>query len=186
MKKNIFKILLIVTVIFLTAGCTSKGKIYTPNLDSVDKLQSKDLKQVKVSHNTGGSVVYEISLGRGTNMMSSPYITYQEYLEKALTENLMQAGLYSEKSNIRIKATLLNNELDTGLSTGTAILSANFVILEGDVERLNKTLQVKYEWESHFVGAIAMSRTIDNYVIAMQKLVDEFLLNDEVLTILKN
>ncbi len=185
MKKNILKILLTVTVILLASGCTAKGKIYTPNLDSVDKLQSKDLKQVKVSHNIGGSVVYEISLGRGTNMMSSPYTTYQEYLEKALTENLMQAGLYSEKSNIRIKATLLNNELDTGLSTGSAILSANFIVLENDIEKFNKTLQVKHEWESHFVGAVAMPRTIDNYVIAMQKLVDEFLLNHEVLTILK-
>jgi len=183
--KSFLNYIFIATIVILISGCTIKGKVYSPNLDTVNELQDKNLKEVKIKHNKGAQVVYEIPVGRGTNVMSSPYTTFQEYLEKALTQNLILSNLYSENSNISIKATLLDNKLDTGLSVGTATVSANFKILENDTIKLDKRFQVYHTWDSNFVAAIAIPRTIDNYVIAMQKLVDKFLLDDEALKVLK-
>jgi len=185
MKKNIINATIFIVLMLIVTGCTTKGKVYTSNLNSVNELQDKELKKVRVDYNTGAAVVYEISLGRGTNKMSSPYTTFQEYLERALTEHLVLSNLYNENSSLSIKTTLLDNQLDTGLSDGVALLSANFKILENDQEKLNKTFQISHKWESSFMAAIAIPRTVDNYVIAMQKLIDSFLSDDEVLKVLK-
>lgn len=186
MTKLVLKVFITIFITIFMIGCASNGKIYSPNFNVVNQLQEKNLKKVRVEHNKDAAIIYEISLGRGTNNMLSPYTTFQEYLEKAVTENLMHAGFYSENSNISIKAKLLDNSLDTGLSTGTALLSANFKIYDHDIEKFDRIFYIKHEWQSHFVGAIAIPLTIDNYVVAMQKLVDKFLLDDDVLIILEN
>ena len=80
---------------------------------------------------------------------------------------------------------LLNNTLDTGLSVGTAELSANFIIEIEKKEVFNKTYTIKHEWESSFAAATAVPTTLDNYPIAIQKLIDTFLLDMDVQKILK-
>ena len=185
MKKLTINALLIFAMMIFITGCTTKGAMYSPNLESVSKLQEQELKKVRIEHAKNTPIIYEIPLGRGTNQMSSPYVTYQAYLEKALSTNLELAGLSSDQSNIHIKAILIENELDTGMAVGSAKLSANFQIISNDQMVFNETLGIKHEWESHFVGAVAMPRTVDNYVSAMQKLIDQFLLNKDVLKLLK-
>lgn len=184
MKNIIFSALLVVIGLFIT-GCSSKGHEFTPNFESVNELKDSNLKSSNVKRSRIGNT--SVSLGRGTNEMTSPYgSSFQEYLSIALEEELKQASLYDKNSDIEISSDLLTNHLDTGISTGTAILAAKFIIKIKENEVLNKTYQIRHEWDSTFAAAIAIPRTLDNYVIAVQKLVDKFLLDKEVHKVLKH
>ena len=186
--KYIKQVVFGVGLIFIMTGCSIKGIEFTPNFNSINDLKDGNLKSVNVKKNKLGNIEAgnSISLGRATNTMTSPYGgSFQEYLEISLKEELLQASLYSENSNIEIIPKLLNNTLDTGLSVGTAELSANFIIEIEKKEVFNKTYTIKHEWESSFAAATAVPTTLDNYPIAIQKLIDTFLLDMDVKKILK-
>ena len=175
-------------LIFIISGCSVKGIEFTPNFNSINDLKDTNLKSVNVKKNNfvGIGTENSVSLGRGSNVMTSPYGgSFQEYLEISLKEELLQASLYSENSNIIITPKLLKNTLDTGMSVGMAELSANFIIEIENKEVFSKTYTIQQEWESSFVAATAVPRTLDNYPIAIQKLIDTFLLDMDVQKILK-
>lgn len=185
--KYVKHILFSLSLVFFISGCSVKGNVFTPNFNSINDLKDNDLKSIGVKkNNSGGNRTHEVSLGRGSNAMTSPYGgTFQEYLEIALKEELKQSSIYDETSNIKIITTLLNNTLDTGLSIGTADLSANFIIQVENKEVFNRTYAIKHEWESSFAAMTAIPTTIENYPIAIQKLIDKFLLDTDVIKILK-
>jgi hypothetical protein len=186
--KFIKQILFGISLIFIMSGCSMKGVEFTPDFNSINDLKDANLKSISVKKNNVGiaETTTSISVGRGTNVMTSPYGgTFQEYLEISLKEELQQASIYNENSNIEITTKLLKNTLNTGLSTGTAELSANFVIQINKEEVFNKIYEIRHEWESSFVAATAIPVTLNNYPIAMQKLIDKFLINTNVQKILK-
>lgn len=80
---------------------------------------------------------------------------------------------------------MLKNSLDTGIATGTADLSANFNIFIDNKKVFNKVYEIHHEWGSSFVAATAIPTTIENYPIAMQKLIDSFLFDKEVIELIK-
>lgn len=182
--KYLKQIFFAIGLVFIMSGCSMKGVEFTPNFNSINDLKDGNLKSVSVKQNKVGNT--SISVGRASNVMTSPYGgTFQEYLSISLKEELQQADLYSENSNIEISTKLLKNILDTGLSVGTAELSANFIIQIDKKEVFNKTYDIKHEWESSFAAATAIPVTLDNYPIAIQILIDKFLLDTDVQNILK-
>lgn len=180
-------ILVSAIAIFTMTGCSTKGIQYSPNFNSINELKDNDLKKMDVKRSILDKDQNEaISLGRGTNKMLSPYGgSFSKYLEIALEEELKQAAIYDNESNIKIKTKLLKNKLDTGMATGTADLSADFKILINDKEVFNRIYEVHHEWESSFAAATAVPVTIENYPIAMQKLIDKFLFDKDVIRIIK-
>lgn len=185
--KHITQILFSLMAVFLLAGCSIKGIEFTPSFNSVNELKDADLKVLDVQkNNLSVEKKQAVSMGRGSNKMISPYgESFQEYLEFALKEELQQASIYNKNSDIKIKTELLTNKLNTGIDVGTADLSANFKILISNNEVFSKVYKVHHEWESSFAGAIAIPATIQNYPIAMQKLIDKFLLDKNVINIIK-
>ena len=181
-------ILFYVGLVLFISGCSSKGIEFTPNFNSINELKDSNLKTMTVQKNNFSSVEAQaktILVGRGTNKMLSPYGgSFQEYLEISLKEELMQASLYGDSSNIKIITELLTNKLNTGMSIGTADLSADFKILMSEKEVFNKTYNIHHEWESSFAAAVAIPSTLENYPIAMQKLIDKFLFDTDVIAIL--
>jgi len=187
--KYLRNILFCLGLVLFISGCSSKGIEFTPNFNSVNELKDSDLKTMTVQKNNFSSAEAQaqtVSLGRGSNKMLSPYGgSFQEYLEISLKEELMQASLYSDSStNIKIITELLTNKLNTGMSIGTADLSANFKILKSGKEVFSRNYNIHHEWESSFAAATAIPSTLENYPIAMQKLIDKFLFDKDVITIL--
>jgi len=183
--KYLKQIFLAIGLVFIISGCSMKGVEFTPNFNSINDLKDGDLKAVSVKPQTRiGNT--SISVGRGSNVMTSPYGgTFQDYLSISLKEELQEASLYNKNSNIEISTRLLKNIIDTGISVGTAELSANFIIQIDQKEVFNKTYEIKHEWESSFAAASAIPVTLDNYPIAIQMLIDKFLLDTDVQNILK-
>ncbi len=88
-----------------------------------------------------------------------------------LIVELKAAGLYDEKSQIEIKAQLTNSQVNAGIKVGTAKLAAIFTVDKADIQVFEKRLSVETQWESSFVGVIAVPEAINQYTSLYNKLV---------------
>jgi hypothetical protein len=182
---NIRKTLLVLLVILIASGCSTVAPQYQPDFNLVNELKDLDLPGMKSGEFTAANdSVNHISIRGGT--MSSPFDnSYAEYLKKALEEELKQSSIWDLSSEIEITATLLKNELDaSGLSIGECDLSANFMVNKEGSEIYNKVHSIHHEWESSFIGAIALPKAQQNYLVAIQKLLREFFLDQDLLSTL--
>jgi len=179
------RIFLILSILFVS-GCTSFAPPYQPDFELVNKLKSMDIPAMKTGKFTEqNESVNKITI-RGGPMVSPHDKSYAKYLEKALEEELKQSELWDKSSNIVISGTLLVNELDgSGISVGESDISANFVVTKNSTRIYDKTHTIHHEWESSFVGAVAIPAAQNNYPVSIQKLLVKFLSDEEFLTSLK-
>jgi hypothetical protein len=64
------------------------------------------------------------------------------------------------------------NRLDaSGVNIGVAEVAARFTVTEGGRVLYDKHHEVKHQWESSFMGAVATMHAVQNYNVAVQKLV---------------
>ncbi|MEH6627793.1 MAG: hypothetical protein V7739_15210 [Motiliproteus sp.] len=165
---------IISTAIFLAflSGCSMNAVQFQPDFDLVNELKDKDISKLVVGDITSTDPkVDQVSL-RGSPMISPYNKSYADYLEVALKEQLVQANLYDKASTIEIRGELLENSVSAaGISTGTADLSARFEVRSNGDITFDKVKTIKHEWESSFVGAIAIPNAQNNYPVAVQKLI---------------
>jgi len=168
--------------IVLLSGCaTMNAPEYQPDFEMINTLKDIPLEKMRVggfvSANPGVDKVSVRGIG-----LSSPYGgSHSGYLRNALEEELKQADLWDDGSDIEVTGELLKNELDAGMSTGDANLSARFHVDRQGAQVYDKVHTIHHEWESAVVGNVAIPNGINNYPVAMQKLVNEFLLDIDLL-----
>lgn len=171
-------------LVVLISGCSIKGHEYKPDMNTVNDLMDRDLKQVNIApiHKANNEVVPL----RGAKMVSPYGRNFDDYLYFSLRKQLKLSNLYSKTSNIKIKTEFLKNEADIwGFSDGNYDLSSRFIIEKNEDEIYNKTFSIRHDFPSHFVGGIAVGNAIENYPKAVQKLIAKFLNDEEVMDILK-
>ncbi|WP_233196171.1 hypothetical protein [Trinickia soli] len=90
-----------------------------------------------------------------------------------MTKELLMAGKLSPQSDVEIKATLLENDIDTGVATGTATLAARFIVTRGGTVRYDQVKTAHTQWDSAFAAMIAVPKAREEYPLAVQKLLGE-------------
>ncbi|MBT2119675.1 hypothetical protein KK141_21325 [Dyella sp. LX-66] len=159
----------------LLGGCASVPvPSYKPPIANTESLLQHQGSKLDVGQVTAAGGVPNTRLSvRGSSLEGTgANHTFSAYLQDALTNELTTAGRFDHNAATRIDATLTHNELDgSGFSKGTADLGARFVVVRDGHSIYDKTLSVHHEWESSFMGAIAIPATIQNYPVAVQKLV---------------
>lgn len=66
-----------------------------------------------------------------------------------------------------------------GIVTNQATVAVRFKLADAQRTRYEKTISVNDEWESSFMGAIAIPRAIQNYVVSIQKLIGKLFADPE-------
>jgi hypothetical protein len=89
--------------------------------------------------------------------------SYSQQLKDVIITELKAAGLYDEKSQIQIEGQLTDSQVDAAIGTGTARLAAHFTVNRAGKRVFDKELSVDAQWESSFVGAIALPAAINQY-----------------------
>ncbi|MDO9305166.1 MAG: hypothetical protein Q7T77_07530 [Sulfuricurvum sp.] len=175
-------LLLIIFIAILFSGCSVKSALYKPDFNSINELKTLNIKPMAIQRgNSQNQAVNEISL-RASKMFSPYGENFEEYLKVSLEEHLKSANLFDKNSNLLVTSTLLKNEVETGLAaTGTADISANFTLNKDGQLIYDKTLTIHHEWDSSFVGAIAIPNATENYPIAIQKLINKLMADDDFL-----
>lgn len=168
-------VLLVVTIQSLTGCMTVKMPEPTPSMANLEKLRGANLAPVK----TGSFILApgkNAALDRGVSGLRGSSITpasgsFAEQLRSELMTELKAAGLYAESADVVIKGELTDSQVDAAIGTGTAKLSARFIIQRAEKPVYDKELTVNSSWESSFVGAIAIPEAINQYTALYKKLI---------------
>jgi len=181
---NIMKIS-IVTLSFLISACSIQAPPYDASIENVQTIKRAKVNQVNVGEITSPKKLNSISL-RGSSLSSPVDKSYGAYLSKALTSELKLAKIWSGVSSTIITGEILTNDIDiSSFSTGTGEISAKFIITRDGKELFNKIISAEHQFESSFMGAIAIPNAQESYIDLIQKLIKTLFEDDNFVTALK-
>jgi hypothetical protein len=171
-------------------GCAHQAPRYPTNHAAAIELKEAGLAPVTV-----GSIVKTATKGakkdvdkltiRG-GILQSPYGSYTEYFRAALRDELDHAELLKDNADVTIEGVLLRNEIDaSGVSIGYAEIEAQLIVKRNGTVQYEGTKSARHEWESSFVGAVAIPRAISGYPITVRKVLAEFYADKKFIAALK-
>jgi hypothetical protein len=164
-------------VLFLVAtlastGCSIMAPKYTASLTNVQQVKDSGIQALKVGtfeSIPGKGNANPISL-RGSSLDSPYEKSYAKYLAEAVRQELSLAGKLAPDAQIEVSGALTKNDINIPVSSGSGDIEARFVVTRGGVVQYNQVKSTHDEWDSSFVGAIAIPRAQDRYPIMVQKL----------------
>lgn len=166
-------LLLLLPVAVFATGCAMNAPHYTPSVDNVQLLKKGGTSMVKVG---GFSAIKSdgnanpISI-RGSSLNSPYNASYADYLGEALKQELLMANRMAAASDVEIGGELLKNDIDaSGFSVGKGNMSARFTVKKAGMVRYDQVKTVQSEWESSFVGAVAIPKAVQEYSNMVGKL----------------
>lgn len=164
----------------LVTACSMKAPPYQASMENVSTIKTAKINnQVNVSTISSNKKLDKISL-RGSKMTSPVGASYGDYLSKALEAELKLAKLWSGVSSTVISGKLITNDIDaTGFSKGYGDISAQFIITRNSEVIFDKVISAKLQFDSSFIGAIAIPNAQQSYVDLTQKLIKNLFSNKE-------
>ncbi len=164
------KLLSFALLALMFSGCSIMAPSYTPSVKSIQAIKTSGAAPVAVSKATAAKPgLNNVSL-RG-NTLKSPYGDYSSYVEQALKKELTDAGLLDDKSTVVIGTQLTKNDIDVAMGTGKGDLAAVFTVTKAGKKIFEKEITAHEEWESSFVGAIAIPNAMNAYPTLVNTLV---------------
>ncbi|MBI3150139.1 MAG: hypothetical protein HYZ17_16675 [Betaproteobacteria bacterium] len=157
-------------------GCSLMAPSYSPSMENVQKLKSAgdfsaSVGKFESAPDKGNA--NPISL-RGSSM-SSPYEgSYAAYLAEAIRQELSLAGKLKPGTEIEISGVLQKNDIHAaGIVTASGGVEARFAVKRAGKIVFDKVKFAGGEWESSFVGGIAIPRAQQEYPRLVQRLLAE-------------
>ncbi|MFC5430430.1 hypothetical protein ACFPTO_16695 [Paraburkholderia denitrificans] len=165
---------LLVPVVLLTA-CAVVAPPYSPDVDNIQSLKSATTAHAKIgAFESHADIRNPYPVPLRANVMKSPVGgSFGAYLADAMTRELVMVGKLDPQSDVEIKATLLENDVSAGVVTGTANLSARFIVLRAGTVRYDQVKSAHTQWDSAFAAMIAVPKAREEYPLAVQKLLGE-------------
>ena len=156
----------------------------TPSMENIAKIRESNLTPVSVGVFRPAAKLSaddDKSLNvRGGNSLTAPTDgSFSKYLGATLKAELQAAGLLDDKSGAQVSGELLENSLDPAMSTGTAALAARFVVTRDGAVRYDRKVEAKSQWESSFIGAVAIPLAASQYEGLYRKLVSQLLADED-------
>jgi hypothetical protein len=162
---------ILVACLLTLSGCISTpAPTYQAAIDNTTTL-AKQAKPLGVgAFNAAGGVENKTLVIRGSRLHGGTDGTYATYLRDAVIAELKTANDYAESGNTLLSGVLTRNELATNIGTGKCTVGAEFSLSRAGRLIYKKTLLAEHEWESSFIGAIAIPAAINNYSTTVQQL----------------
>lgn len=169
------------------SGCSLTAPKYTFSPEQVQVLRGADASAVNVTGVTAqGADAHNDSITLRGSGLHSPYGNYAGYLQEALTQDLHEARLLDSKSSIEVSAILLKNDINAaGMITASADIEARFTVKQAAQVRFEKTKSAHIEWDSNFIGAIAIPRAQEHYPALVSALLKELYGDPDFIAALK-
>jgi len=157
----------------LSSGCSLVAPRYSASLENVQKLKDSGVQTTKVgtfASTPGKANPKAISL-RGSSL-SSPYDgSYASYLAEAVKQELSLAGKLAPDAQIEVTGALQRNDINAaGFGTATGDVEARFIVTRGGTVRYDQVKSIHDEWDSSFMGSVAIPRAQARYPVMVQKL----------------
>lgn len=158
------------------SGCSMVAPQYSASMENVQTLKNAGEVSGRVGTFTsvsGPGNPDTISL-RASSMVSPYSGSYANYLAEAIKQELSMAGKLAAGTDIEVSGVLLKNDMNIGsFSTGYGDIEARFVVKRGDRVSYDQVKTAHTEWESAFVGAVAIPRGQQEYPRLVQTLLSQ-------------
>ena len=171
-----------------STGCAMVAPQYTASLDNVQILKDSGDYAAKVAEfQPGKDKAYSNPISiRGSSLVSPYNESYASYLTAAIKQELSLAKKFSPDANIEISGTVLKNDIDaTGASMGWAHMEARFIVKRSGQLRYDQVKTVRHEFPSSFAGNVAIPKAIQEYPVAVQKLLNQLYTDKSFIEALK-
>jgi hypothetical protein len=165
----------------LLPGCaTVKLGAPAPRLESLQRLREARIGPLAVGSFQRAATLKPAAdrsvSARGSTVSSPVGDSFAAYLRESLITQLRAAGLLDAAAPQLVTGELTRSELHESLAgTSTAVLAAHFRVLRGDAVRYEREQSVTAQWDSSFLGAVAIPRAFDEYGDLYRKLVEQLL-----------
>lgn len=168
--------LLALAVTVLSTGCAMVAPQYSASINNVQVLKDSGNYTAKVGEFTAGKdKAYANPISIRGSTLASPYgDSYANYVAEALKQELSLAKKLSPDADMEILGTVLKNDIDaTGASIGWAEIEARFIMKRSGQVRYDQVKSVRHEFPSSFAGAVAIPKAVQEYPVAVQKLLNQ-------------
>lgn len=165
--------------VLVLSGCASVAPPYQATNDNVRAIQVLPGSKVAVGEFKAQKESLNHLTIRGGSFDSPYSASFAEYLKTALVLELQSAGKLDSSSKVIITGELISNNLDAAIGTGTASISARIVVMRADEKTFDKVVSVENQWESSFVGAIAIPLARQNYGDTVKKLISKLVTDSD-------
>lgn len=159
---------------------------HEPTLANVQLLRTGDIAPMRVGEFSlapGEPAAMDRSVSVRAGTMSSPDGgSFARYLSETLTTELRAAGKLDPNSAIVVSGLLSESRVDSNMPKGSAALGAAFSVSRDGVVVYQKTLHVEEQWDSAFIGAIAIPAAFDGYTALYAQLVGALLADKDFRT----
>ncbi|MFO1469237.1 MAG: hypothetical protein U1F35_22765 [Steroidobacteraceae bacterium] len=171
---------IIAGIALIAAGCISTpSPKYQPSISNTESLLKSAVK-LRVGSFVAARGVEDKSLViRGWQLEGGSDGTFGGYLREAAIKELQTASAYEDAGEFSLTGTLTRNELNASIKTGSAIVGAEFVLTRDHEIVFKKSLEARHEWESSFVGVVALDAAVANYSVTVQKLLGKLFADED-------
>jgi hypothetical protein len=170
---RIFPLLaLVLAASFLSTGCALTAPVYGISVSDVQQLKSAGNAPVAVKPFEAGPDANDSGIGVRASSATSPVNnSYAAYLTDALKQELSAANKLAPDAQIEVSGVLTKNDLNTSsFSTGYGDIEARFIVKRKGEVRYDHVKSNHTEFESSFVGAVAIPHAVNAYPNLVQGL----------------
>jgi len=170
-----FVLTAIVSPAFLLGACAMQA-LPPPvaTLDNIQALRAANIAPMKVGAFTpapGAPTQMDQSITIRAGVQPAPEGSFARYLGDTIAVELTNAGKLDPGSTLVVSGVVTDTHVDSGLSgTAHAALGARFTLTRAGKVVFDKPLSVEANWESEFVGAVAIPDAVNHYTDLFQKL----------------
>jgi hypothetical protein len=156
------------------AGCASvPTPQYQPAISNTEALLKAGTKMGVGTFTAAKGVENKSLTMRGSSLNGGSDGTFATYLRVAAIKELQTASAFDGSSGLVVLGVLTHNELNASMKTGSAVVGAEFTLTRNDSVVFKKAFEARHEWESSFVGMVAIPAAIENYSVTVQKLLGQ-------------
>ena len=173
---NKLKALLLIVAVTFVSGCVTQGANYEPTANNTRLIEQSVDAQVGVGEFTkdaSSTLIEDPWEFRGATKIESPVGDgYDDFLAKAVQDELLLAMRYSDDSDVQITGEMLEHKMSTGsLSIGEGSVAFIFrVEKDGDVVYQTQK-RVTHKWDSAFTGVTASINAYRGHLVMVEKLI---------------
>jgi hypothetical protein len=173
--------------VLMTSGCAVEMAAAPPRLETIQAVRSGNVPVMAAGEFTQASdkVVGNTITVRAGVMKPPSGGSFPAYLRDTLINELRAGGKFAPDSKIVITGRLTQSEVSSSQPTGHAKLAAIFIVTKAGKTIYQKELSASSEWESGFMGAIAIPKAMDGYIALYSTLVAKLVADPEFLAAVK-
>lgn len=174
----------------LLAGCASiQLGAPTASLETVQRARAAGLPAMAVGEFAlapGKPTALDASFSLRTNTVFSPYgRSFAHYLKETLAAELKAAGLLDPAAAAEIRGWLTESQVDGSMGTGLGRVCARFAVLRGGQQLYDKEFSAENQWESPYLGVVAIPLAINHYTVLHRQLVGQLLADPDFVAALR-